>query len=556
MTSIRERIKITKKDTSREDRLLTGMIVSDEFLGKILRMLDKTLLETPYAKVIVEWCESYYDRYRKAPGLHVQDLYRAWKKEYPDESFVELLGGFLARLSETYETWEGVNVPYLLDEAEKLLQEQYLMHVADGVKTKVLQGDLLGAQSLISNYKIPRQEHSGGVNPLADVDFIREAFTEDLEELITFPGPLGDLVNQQLTRDSFVSFLAPEKRGKTFWLSGFALQALKCKRNVAYLAVGDMTMKQMARRFHKYLSKKGYRERDKGEILIPVLDCVWNQYDVCTKKARRSKTGVMYRGKDGDFKMCLFEDGVPAKTGFIRKDTGIPITGELADPHYVPCVYCRKREPKEFSGAIWFKKETIDHELTWDEGYLLAKKFLSGVKGRELRLEAYPNNNLNVKKIREQLNIWESRDGFIPDVIIIDYADNLGPEDGRKEHRNQINETWQSLRGLSMERHCLVITATQADARSYSKKSLSLENFSEDKRKYAHVTAMFALNQQEEEKELGIMRFGRLVVREEDFSVKDQTCVLQCLDIGRPFLDSFYPLSIQKIEERLRENDD
>ena len=50
----------------------------------------------------------------------------------------------------------------------------------------------------------------------------------------------------------------------------------------------------------------------------------------------------------------------------------------------------------------------------------------------------------------------------------------------------------------------LVVTATQADANSYDRTSLKMSNFSEDKRKLAHVTAMYGLNQDPAGREKGI----------------------------------------------------
>lgn len=85
----------------------------------------------------------------------------------------------------------------------------------------------------------------------------------------------------------------------------------------------------------------------------------------------------------------------------------------------------------------------------------------------------------------------------------------------------------------------MIVTATWSDAASYDKNTLSLSNFSEDKRKYGHVTAMYGLNMNEEEKRIGIMRFNELVIREGAFERMNQVRVLQCLAIGRPLLDSF-----------------
>jgi len=139
------------------------------------------------------------------------------------------------------------------------------------------------------------------------------------------------------------------------------------------------------------------------------------------------------------------------------------------------------------------------------------------------------------------LNLWERQDGFVPDMIVVDYADLMTVQH-RMYERHKQNQVWMSLRRISQERHCLLITATQADAASYERGLLRLSNFSEDKRKYAHVTAMYGLNQDPKgrEKQLGIMRINEMVVREDDFSNARQVTVLQNLHRGRPFLGSYW----------------
>lgn len=87
----------------------------------------------------------------------------------------------------------------------------------------------------------------------------------------------------------------------------------------------------------------------------------------------------------------------------------------------------------------------------------------------------------------------------------------------------------------------MVITATQSDADSYDTDLLKLSNFSEDKRKYSHVTAMFGLNQDKDgrEKKLGVLRLNELVIREGEFSSSNEIVVLQYLRGGRAYVGSF-----------------
>jgi len=146
----------------------------------------------------------------------------------------------------------------------------------------------------------------------------------------------------------------------------------------------------------------------------------------------------------------------------------------------------------------------------------------------------------NVRTIRTILDLWERRDGWVADMVVIDYADILAPEDGREETRHQINTTWASLRGLSTERSIAVVTATQAAKTSYSKSNQDMGDVSEDKRKLGHVTSMLALNQTVEEKKMGLMRVGQLVKRDDDFVSRANVVCLQCLEVSRPLLSSYW----------------
>jgi len=153
------------------------------------------------------------------------------------------------------------------------------------------------------------------------------------------------------------------------------------------------------------------------------------------------------------------------------------------------------------------------------------------------RLCCYSNNSLTVEKISSLLSEW-SNDGWEPDAVVLDYADILAPPKGVKEKRDQINENWMHLRRVSQDFHCLVLTATQADAKSYGKRLLTKQNFSDDRRKHDHVTAMLALNALDEEKELGVMRINYLDRREAAYTESGEVWVAGCLDIGCPCMKS------------------
>jgi hypothetical protein len=155
-------------------------------------------------------------------------------------------------------------------------------------------------------------------------------------------------------------------------------------------------------------------------------------------------------------------------------------------------------------------------------------------------LSVHPNSSINVEGIVSTLNVWE-RSGWVPDVVVVDYADILSiPTGYRPGDRDAINETWKQLRNLSQSRHILVVTATQADANSYTANTIRRGNFSDDRRKNDHVTGMLGINATEEEQELGIFRLNWTKRREEAYTESRCVHVAGCLHLGRPHIKSTF----------------
>ena len=174
------------------------------------------------------------------------------------------------------------------------------------------------------------------------------------------------------------------------------------------------------------------------------------------------------------------------------------------------------------------------------------------IKGRQFKLSCHPNTTLNVQGIRAHLDTWEHFEGWVPDVILIDYADIMAPEPGdeHKETRHQQNGTWKAMRRLSQEKHSLVIVPTQSDAESYDAVRLQLKHFSEARTKYDHVTAMLGLNQSDEEKRRGIARAGWMLLRHGSFDPLRMVVLLQSMAQGRPLLGSFRQVFKKKKKEK------
>lgn len=188
--------------------------------------------------------------------------------------------------------------------------------------------------------------------------------------------------------------------------------------------------------------------------------------------------------------------------------------------------------------------EVIFEEREYKKGMNLvkARKACANILGtgdtQSLKLFTYPNSTISIYGVQSIIENLERQD-WLPDVIVIDYADILAPPAGTVDSRDQINTTWKAMRAMSQQYHCLVVTATQAKASSYTVETMGMQDFSEDKRKFAHVTGMVGLNANNSEKDRGIMRFNWIVLREDEYTQSDCCWVAGCLPLASPCIHSF-----------------
>jgi len=185
-------------------------------------------------------------------------------------------------------------------------------------------------------------------------------------------------------------------------------------------------------------------------------------------------------------------------------------------------------EPPEIDYDPYYYKQ----DMAKDQVRGMLKQFRKKI-GRNARISEHPTSSISILGIESIIEFW-GRNDWIPDVVVIDYADILAGIDSRAESRDQINATWKAMRAMSQKLDNLVVTATQADAGSYERGLLRMTNFSEDKRKYAHVTAMFGINQEDEEKEQQLYRLNTLVFRGRPFTQEKCIWTACCLPLANP----------------------
>ena len=133
--------------------------------------------------------------------------------------------------------------------------------------------------------------------------------------------------------------------------------------------------------------------------------------------------------------------------------------------------------------------------------------------GGDIWIETYPSFSSSVNDIENRIREVTAK-GYVPDVVIIDYADIMKPSGGGTELRNQLDSIWKSLRAFAQEMKVAVFTASQTNRAGLSG-VVKAENIAEDMRKLAHVTSFVALDRPPHYRKVGIAGLKNLMSRNE-----------------------------------------
>jgi hypothetical protein len=444
-------VRITSVKSDEERQILTALIVHNEVLSTLCSKLgqEREPFENKWANVVYGWCRQYHEKYNKAPRRHIQQLFAKYAAKSKDEDSVALMESFLSRLSKDYEGLKHeTNEQFVLDTAAQYFDRVRLQRIQESMSLALENRDVVEAKKAHAGFQ-PMDFSAGEWKDPLDEDTIRQTLrrAQEEESLIEWHGEaLNRFLGPQFGRGKFVSFVAPEKRGKSFWLLETVYQAVRQRRKVLYYVIGDMSEDQANLRFYGRVTRKPYA--GDADVRIP-------------KAIDKTKEGMVVRYKEERRTKPTVQDVLKARER-LKQATAVKVL-----PLKTRCVA---------AGVV--SASNVEQDIA---------KFAA--------------------------------DGWAPDVVVLDYADLLAPEPGSgQEFRHQVNETWKVLRRISLDYHCCVVTATQAAASSYDAEVIKKKDFSEDKRKNAHVTGMVGINQNTEEKEKGLYRLNWIFLRDGKWS--------------------------------------
>ena len=99
-----------------ERRIVTGLIVSTEYIDMIQGFWNVSLLESSELAMIARWCVNYYEKYKKAPDRNIENIYidnlKTGVLNKTDAAYIEEI---LHSLSDEFGRGTQFNAAYLYD---------------------------------------------------------------------------------------------------------------------------------------------------------------------------------------------------------------------------------------------------------------------------------------------------------------------------------------------------------------------------------------------------------------------------------------------------------
>lgn len=461
-------MKMTKTKRTKTDTILIGMITNDRVLSAIASHWEGEPFRSRFANIVGNWCVDHYNKYDCAPKKDIGKYFAEYEQRHPKSDTIELISKFLSTISKKYEQGDEINPKMVIDEAAEEFTCVAAERLSDKLSDLAQDNRPVAVEEAIASWKRSPIGQSALVDPADETEF---AFLKQHEEdvVLRYPGDAGKLFNDTFSRSKFITFMGPEKRGKSFWLMDVAYRAMINRKRVLFFEMGDMSEDDRMRRF-------------------------WSRVS-----------------------------GLPIKAGLCKYPTTIE----------------RPDEPGECASVTHTEQERRAVNAKAAKASLARMKRKMGMKDSYIRFKFAPSMTCNVDDVQNEIRRC-CDEGWHPDAVVIDYADIMAPPAGTQQltGRDQSNVTWGRLRGIAIKYNCCVVSATQADAASYDKAVIGMSNFSEDKRKLGHVTAMFGLNQTKNEKDAGVMRINSIVVRDNFSSAIQVAHVATCLEIGNPAVKS------------------
>lgn len=130
--------------------------------------------------------------------------------------------------------------------------------------------------------------------------------------------------------------------------------------------------------------------------------------------------------------------------------------------------------------------------------------------GGQLVIKEFPTGQASVNTILAHLRALEANENFIPDVILIDYADIMKPLINFSEKRHSLTGIYEGIRGIAVELGVPIWTASQTNRQGMNKDKFGLDVIGEALGKAATADLIIGVGRPDETKIMNEATFGIL----------------------------------------------
>jgi len=155
------------------------------------------------------------------------------------------------------------------------------------------------------------------------------------------------------------------------------------------------------------------------------------------------------------------------------------------------------------------------------ESVAKALNMLKRARKGTLKIKSFPTRTCTLDMMKSYLTKLKLADGFVPDIIIIDYIDLMRPTSTYKERRTELEILYEEVRGMAQEFDAATWSASQTNRGALEKKVVTIADLAESFGKAATSDFMIAISQTKEEKKNNELRYYVAKSRngESDFTV-------------------------------------
>lgn len=265
---------------SLQDNVLTLACFSETSARIVRGTVDVSLFTSRIYRDIVSRAYAYIDQYGKPPGAHIADELEASLSKGDDDA--KLMAEILQQAKALWDN--DFNERYALDQLDRFVRQQSMKTGIVKAHEYILRGDLDSAEAtILQSLKRRADTFSPGITLTEAVRLLSR--DEGTRDTLSLGIKHLDMLRLGPARQELHLFIAPAKRGKSWWLVHCAKRAIAQRWKGVYVTL-ELSDRFVGRRLLQSLFSA--KSRDDAEVSYTVLE----------KDTAGNLTGLGTRTKD------------------------------------------------------------------------------------------------------------------------------------------------------------------------------------------------------------------------------------------------------------------